>query len=275
MRRSYLALVAVVAVLAAASLANGQQNPVRRVPAARQDAARQDAARAVDPAQRPAVDRAQSAEVRLVTPADHFFADCLKTESENEIALAKIAQQRAQNEEVKKFAQQMIDDHTQCVEKLHAVAAADGTQRPAIGAAAATDRAIRRNDGNDAVRAREGIVADDPARAAHAGQLVAGINMKQLKKEMSQQCLATLTAELEKKSGPEFDRCFMGQQLFAHLAMWDALKVFEKHASPEFQQTLASAQHKTEQHLQEARRILKDLESNAPRTASRPAKVAE
>jgi predicted outer membrane protein len=227
--------------------------------------AKQNQAQAIDRAQRPAADEA---EVRAVTAADHFFANCVKSESENEIALAKFAQQHAQNEEVKKFVQQMIKDHTQCVEKLQSVASKDAARQTTAAAVQGADRPIQR------VETKEGVVADNTSRAA-AAQDIAGIDMMQLKKELSQQCLASLKAELERKSGPEFDRCFMGQQVLAHLAMWDALKVFQKHASPEFQPTLASAQQKTEQHLQEARRIAKDLDANAPRTASRAAKAAE
>lgn len=256
MRRSYQFVVMSAAVIAAtAVLAAAQQNTPRT---------RQNQAQAIDRTQRPAAD---GAEVRAVTAADHFFANCVKSESENEIALAKFAQQHAQNEEVKKFVEQMIQDHTQCVEKLQSVASKDAA-RQTTAAAQGADRQIQR------VKTREGIVADNTSRSA-AAQNIAGVDMMQLKKELSQQCLASIKAELEKKSGPEFDRCFMAQQVYAHLAMWDALKVFEKHASPEFQRTLASAQEKTEHHLQEARRILKDLEANAPRTASRAAKAAE
>jgi len=257
MRRSYPCIVMSAAVVAAtAVLAVAQQDTVRT---------RQNQAQAIDRAQRPPAD---GAEVRAVTAADHFFANCVKSESENEIALAKFAQQHAQNEEVKKFVHQMIQDHTQCVEKLQAVASNDAARPTAAAAAQGAGQPLQR------VEARDGIVADNTSRSA-AAQKIAGVDMMQLKKELSQQCLASMKAELEKKSGPEFDRCFMGQQVFAHMAMWDALKVFEKHASPEFQRTLAAAQEKTEHHLQEARRILKDLEANAPRTASRAAKAAE
>jgi predicted outer membrane protein len=256
MRHLYQFIVMSAAVVAAtATLAAAQQETVRT---------RQKQAQAIDRTQRPAAD---AAEVRAVTAADHFFANCVKSESENEIALAKFAQQHAQNEEVKKFVQQMIQDHTQCVEKLQSVASKDAVRQTTVAAAQGADRPIQ------PVETRDGVVADNSRRSA--AQKIAGVDMMQLKKELSQQCLASIKAELEKKSGPEFDRCFMAQQVYAHLAMWDALKVFEKHASPEFQRTLASAQEKTEHHLQEARRILKDLEANAPRTASRAAKAAE
>jgi predicted outer membrane protein len=263
MSHSFRVIVTCVAVLAAAAVVPAaQQEPIRKDPTARQPQGK-----AIDRDQRPAIDRSQVQPGRALAGADYFFVSCLRSETENEIALAKLAQQRAQSEEVKKFAQQMIQDHTQFLEKLQALAPTE----PAGSAAAAvqpTERQTRRAEIK--VGGREDVAQDRTARPATASP-TGGVDMMQLRKELGQQCLATLTAELERKSGPEFDRCFMGQQLFAHLAMWDALKVFGKHASPELQRTLASAQEQTEQHLQEARKILKDLESAAPRTASRPA----
>src|SRR5436189_5981436 len=49
--------------------------------------------------------------------SDSILVTWLLVDNENEIALARIAQQRATNPEVKQFAQKMIDDHTQIVQK--------------------------------------------------------------------------------------------------------------------------------------------------------------
>jgi hypothetical protein len=101
MRSSYNVLVtwlAVLAFAATASWAAVQQDPGRRNPANPQDPARSTVREQV----RQGADAIRSQEVRTMPGADHFFLSCLKAESENEIALAKFAQQRAQNEEVKK-----------------------------------------------------------------------------------------------------------------------------------------------------------------------------
>src|SRR5262245_4915998 len=51
-------------------------------------------------------------------PENAILATWLLTENETEIALAQLAQQRAQDPEVKQFAQKMIDDHRQMMQKL-------------------------------------------------------------------------------------------------------------------------------------------------------------
>jgi hypothetical protein len=48
----------------------------------------------------------------------HYMTKCLIVGNEGEIALAKIAKQRATDPELKQFAQKMIEDHTAFVNKL-------------------------------------------------------------------------------------------------------------------------------------------------------------
>jgi len=52
---------------------------------------------------------------------DHHMVKCLINDNQEEVALAQLAQQRAQNEEVKKFAAQMQEDHTKFITKLQGV----------------------------------------------------------------------------------------------------------------------------------------------------------
>jgi predicted outer membrane protein len=49
---------------------------------------------------------------------DQFIATCLLIGNQAEVAMAKDAVNRAQNENVKQFAQMMIDDHQKAVQKL-------------------------------------------------------------------------------------------------------------------------------------------------------------
>jgi len=52
---------------------------------------------------------------------DSQLASCLLVDNQNEIALAEFAQQRSQSNEVKQFAQQMVQDHKQMVSKLQQI----------------------------------------------------------------------------------------------------------------------------------------------------------
>src|SRR5690606_36462025 len=59
---------------------------------------------------------------------DAQFAACLIIDNEMEIALARLAAQHSQNDQVKQFAQKMIQDHQQYVQQLQDVAASGGYQ---------------------------------------------------------------------------------------------------------------------------------------------------
>src|SRR5688572_508517 len=53
---------------------------------------------------------------------DHQIAALLAIGNQEEIALAKLGMEQAQNEEVKQFAQMMVDEHTKVLQQLRKVA---------------------------------------------------------------------------------------------------------------------------------------------------------
>jgi predicted outer membrane protein len=95
--------------------------------------------------------------------------------------------------------------------------------------------------------------------------------MMKIKEEIAQQCLASAQRELEQKSGKEFDQCFMGLQIAAHMKMADSLTVFQRHASGELKTTLGEGLQTTQQHLAKAKEIMKALDGgDRSETAKRP-----
>jgi len=58
---------------------------------------------------------------------DQYVATCLINKNQGEIELSKLAQQRAESQEVKQFAAQMIKDHTDFVQKLRTAQGEQGT----------------------------------------------------------------------------------------------------------------------------------------------------
>lgn len=63
--------------------------------------------------------------------ADSKFMMMAATSDMNEIGLSNVALQKSQNEEVKKMAQMMIDDHTKSSEELKPLAMSKGVMLPA------------------------------------------------------------------------------------------------------------------------------------------------
>src|SRR5688500_14080810 len=61
---------------------------------------------------------------------DKFFVSCLRSDNQGEVTIAKLAETKASNPEVKAFAQQMVKDHTDFLAKLDRLNVGDAS-RPA------------------------------------------------------------------------------------------------------------------------------------------------
>jgi len=228
---------------------------------------------------------------------DHCFATCIALANQEEVALAEIASQKAENEEVKKFAEMMQHDHQGYLTKLQrfapeaarqgylGTAATDGT-RSSSKSTNQSDKSANRND-RDADRAtsdrdakdqntiRQTAGENDPNNQSRS-QTAAGsrsdssqgpMNMLQIEREIAQQCLTSAKQKLNQKSGAEFDKCYIGQQIAKHEAMKDKLTVFQRHASSELRQVLADGLKTTEHHLAKAEEIMKTLDHGSSSTS--------
>ena len=97
-------------------------------------------------------DRGTSASV------DHYLANCLLIHNQGEIEINQFAEGRAENEDVKQFAQQMIRDHQQLGEKLERAAESDRDANRELGAERARGnrspdrREVRPDDAGEAGR---------------------------------------------------------------------------------------------------------------------------
>jgi predicted outer membrane protein len=214
---------------------------------------------------------------------DHYITDCLINGNQEEIALARIAQQRATDPQVKQFAQEMIRVHSMFLNKLQADSGrasgstseqpgrdqqlgnqertnpSGGTQnsgqQPAVGGpgvdvnVAGAQVTVGRNDG--------GRMGHDAAR-----------QFLQVEKEVQQQCLQSKTRELSQKEGAQFDRCYMNSQVGAHMKMADELTVYSRKVSSNLQSTLQEGLQTTQQHLAHAKQIAERLDGATPRSAN-------
>jgi predicted outer membrane protein len=232
---------------------------------------------------------------------DQQVAACLWAGNRNEIELAKLAQQKAKHDSVKEFAAEMIKDHNQTADKLARVAgnlvnagtarAGTGTdtrrevRRPVLDEAqdrqkgreeAREDRRDARDEG-DRPKGREEAREDRRAgreearedrrddRAAAAGGRQQPFNWVTIHREIADECLQSSKQELNDKQANEFDKCYMGMQVAAHMKMVDELKVLKNHVSSQFSQDLEQSLEKTEHHLKEARKIMEEIKDQPDR----------
>ena len=174
------------------------------------------------------------------------IASCLVLGNQEEVALAEIAQKQAEHPEVKKFAAHMIEQHQQAVAKLEqAVPQVAGLT---LGVA-------------------EGQTTQNEQSAEQAPELA-------LAKAIKQQCLQLTQQEMAGKQGVEFDKCYIGQQIGAHVGMLAQLRGSKSFANPQLQAVIAEGEQMATKHLEEAKKIMAELEgakSQPARTTQRTA----
>jgi len=169
--------------------------------------------------------------------ADQQVAACLHGECHNEIEIAKLAESKAKNDDVREFAQRMVREHTPGCEELKKTAGSLATS------------------------------SESTARPAAGG----GIDWVSIPKQIGQQCLSSVKQELSSKQGGDFDECFIGQQIGAHMKMVDALKVLRNQVSSDLQQKLDKELQLAQQHLQAAKQLGEKLkDSPSERVSRRP-----
>jgi predicted outer membrane protein len=191
-----------------------------------------------------------------------------------EAQLGQFATQQASAQEVREFAQRMTQEHTQFITQLRQFMPTVGQDLIQEETAERADQ-TRRPD--QPQRERTDAAAQPPRRTtereASGGQGLAGHDpILQIHKKAGQRKLQLTRDLLEQKQGREFDTCYMGGQVVAHIGMLAKLEAMQGVGSPEFQQLVSQGARATEDHLQMAQQILRTLESQGPgeRVTRRP-----
>lgn len=212
-------------------------------------------------------------DVRNPTPTlDNQLAKCLAIDNWVEVELAKFAQSKSQSDDVKQFAQALQKDHEQFAARLKQIdpssAELISSEKPSEHHASEVHRDARTIErttiNQDAKEQREALAAGD--RDATPRQPEEAAQMLNIKHEVAAACVATFKKELGSKSANDFDRCYLGEQIGAHLQMLDTAKVFEQHAAPELAKALGEFRETTQKHLEHAKQLLAQRESKLART---------
>jgi len=207
-------------------------------------------------------------------PENSILATWLLTENETEIALAQLAQQRAQDPEVKQFAQKMIDDHRQMMQKLQPFAPPSyaSVVNPGSDPFSTTTRPGEiepvRKPTDVAERpavtpekpAAAGQDRGNPASASTARTPTQQLGYVALLQDLGKECYSTARQELERKQGAEFDRCFMGMAIGGHMQANAQMTVFQRYAEGELKNVIGEGQRTVSMHLQAAKDLAKRLE---------------
>lgn len=203
---------------------------------------------------------------------DAHFAACLILSNQNEVTIARLAEQRTKNPEVKKFAEKLQKDHQQFIGDLDRFAGAYGF--PGRMPPENEDDANKRH-AMSVAQQRLGHAGQTPVMEPGQRLTVALFAMSphemhlQIKREIADECLLSAEDELRTKEGREFDACFVGMQMGAHMYLLDVLKVFERHASPALQKVLRKDRETTQTHLDQSRELMKNIGQHETRTTAK------
>src|SRR5579871_4761903 len=121
---------------------------------------------------------------QVANGADAQLANCLIGANENEIALAKVAEQKSQSNDVKQFAQMMVKDHGDFINQLQHIAG----ERSTTGQMT-TGRAQQR-------------AAENASTVGMAAQPMGSqtLDFAALDKQIAQKCLDLVRKDMEEKS---------------------------------------------------------------------------
>ena len=216
-----------------------------------------------------------------------YFAAKLMLMNESTIHMSETAQQRANSQEVKQFARQLVDAHRQLNEKLRECAP-ELAQQMNIGQAAASRTAGYRGTETvvdrttDAQNAGDERDRRDAQRSQDAASLSQGRQrgdasasdwtqhspireILKIEQQATRNYLNSTSQMLERYQGQDFDMGFLGFQIGSHTWAHAELKAIESAnlASDEkFSRLVADAASKIEQHLQRAKKLSRQLEDD-------------
>jgi predicted outer membrane protein len=96
-----------------------------------------------------------------------------------------------------------------------------------------------------------------------------GLDFLRLKDQIGQQEVALTQRELERHQGADFDRAYIGQEIVAHLGMLAELQTIRNYAGGEFRTVVDQGIQTTQRHLEHARQIMQQLNTQQPSTTAR------
>lgn len=163
---------------------------------------------------------------------DQQLAAVIATGCRNEVEVAKFAQSRIRSKEIKAFTEKLIRDHQEACVKLEKL-------------------------------------AGDHHREAAVGRNESNFDWVAVHQQIADQCLKSTKEMLSEHEGKNFDRCFIGQQIAAHMKMVDELKVYQKFASPNLRRQIDSSLASSESHLKEAKQIVETKAKEQERSSGK------
>lgn len=168
-----------------------------------------------------------------------------------EIELAKLAQQKSDNDDVKQLTKTIIKDHQSLNEKLQDMDSGR-SDKPT---------SVERRGNTDPNRPTRGSARSNTRdKAARGGAEHVPKQLCEIAEQACQNALDMTKEMLSGKTGQDFDMGYLSHQIVAHTMVVAELKAIKSSGPEDLQQVVTSAIEKTEKHLKKAKEIAKRLE---------------
>jgi len=217
--------------------------------------------------------------------------------NKGEVELSQLAVQKAENPEVKQFAQKMVQDHQKMIEQLQPLAMQGGAHRSSSSILGSTSESRGRSETTEGrtsdTRALPGSSgasqtippssasgtispADATAGTAKSEAAIATVGsggsavhqLMQIDRQINERALQMARDDLQQKSGTEFDKCYVGNAISAHVHALAALEVIGRETQGTLAQVAQQAQPNVQQHLNQAKQLMKQLEGQSSATGT-------
>lgn len=173
------------------------------------------------------------------------------------IECSKMAQDRATRENVKLFAQKMVNDHSSCLEKLQTIrkektAEADmPTRAPEVRV--------------EVDLKKSGVLVTDSDGKQRDGKLFyQPTDFVKVKEDICNDMKSVMAKAMKDITGSEFERAYVMHMIAGHEALLASCKAVRKTASKELQVMLDQNIDKMNAHLKEARQLCEQLPGKIP-----------
>jgi putative membrane protein len=185
--------------------------------------------------------------------SDAQIASWVATADQGEVDAGKVAQTKATNRQVRRFATHMVTDHTKLMQ-------ADARVARAVNAGGGSVTATTSGTASDA------NAAGNTANTANAA---GGGDTSPALQDLKQNLQSDMSTLQSTGKGADFDRAYIAAQVKDHEVVLQHLQQFESQArNAQLKQGIQAAIPKVRQHLQEAQRIMGTLDTNnQPSTA--------
>jgi predicted outer membrane protein len=206
-------------------------------------------------------------------------ARCMLLDNQAGVLINEFSLERIQNPEVKQFAQSLVKDHNDLVAKLQRFVPGSLTTDAVSKRVSAIRAQLKSEKGTMPVTTEAGdssrrTEVPAPAVTEDQGRMsMEGKNMMQIipamQQTMAENCVAFTEAELSQVDKDQFDKAYIGQQIYAHVDALAKLKTMETFAPASLKPIIQSASTTVQSHLDQAKNICKQLDEKKSSSSHR------